>query len=106
LPDLSYLIVRPSGFLSTLEHRPEDPVGGAVAIGEGLDVDDDLFAHREAALDRRRAHMRQEHDIVEGPEAWVDGRRVLEDVEAGAGDGAGFEQCHQRFLVDDFTARC
>ena len=31
-----------------------------MAVGEGLDVDDDLLAHLGAALDRGRAHMRKQ----------------------------------------------
>jgi hypothetical protein len=78
--------------LGRSQHRADDAVGRAVAVGEGLDVDDHPLAHRDAALDRRRAHMRQQHDIVERGEARVDRRLVLEHVEAGAGDRAGLEQ--------------
>jgi membrane protein len=35
-----------------------------VAVGEGLDVDDDLLAHVDAALERGRAHVRQQHHIA------------------------------------------
>src|SRR5215469_6516319 len=50
-----------------LQHRAEDAVGRAVAVGKGLDVDDHPLAHCEPSFDRRRAHMRQQHDIVERP---------------------------------------
>src|SRR5215469_1289397 len=47
------------------QHRADDPIGRTVAVGEGLDVDDHSFARRDPSLDRRRAHMRKQHDIVE-----------------------------------------
>ena len=64
-----------------------------MAVDEGLDVDDDLLAHVDAAFDRRRAHVRQQHDIVELEQLGVDRRLVLEDVEAGAGDLALAPAC-------------
>src|SRR5271163_2703313 len=71
--------------MPALQHRAEDAVGRAVAVGEGLDVDDDLLAHGEPPFDRRRAHMRQKHDIIESTQPRVDRRLVLEHVETGAG---------------------
>ena len=47
-----------------LQHRGQQPVGRMVAVHEGLDVDDDLLAHVDAALDRRRSHMRQKRDLT------------------------------------------
>ena len=60
--------------------------------------------HRRARLDRRRAHVRQEHHVVTAQQPGVHARLVLEDVEPGAGDLAGLERCHQRRLVDDRAA--
>ena len=73
--------------------------GRAVAVDEGLDVDDDLLAHVDAALVGRRAHMRQQHDLAlpgELQEARIDRRLLLEHVEPGAGDRAGLDQAGQR----------
>src|SRR5512132_404254 len=64
-----------------LEHARQHPVGWPVAVGEGLDVDHDLFARVVPALDSRRAHVRQKHDIVELAQLGVDCGLVLEDVE-------------------------
>ena len=41
------------------QHRRENAVGRFVAVGKGLDVDDDLLAHVDAAFERGRAHVRQ-----------------------------------------------
>src|SRR5689334_21377204 len=68
-----------------LKHRFQDAVGRLVAVGEGLDVDDDLLAHIDAAFDGGRAHMREQHDVVELQQLRIDRGLVLEDVEAGAG---------------------
>ena len=35
----------------SLKHGGVDAVGGGVAVEEGFDVDDDLFAHVDAAFD-------------------------------------------------------
>src|ERR1700686_529587 len=67
------------------KHRLEYAVGRAVSVGEGLDVDDHLLAHVDAALDSCRAHMRQQHDIVELEQLGADRRLMLEHVEPGAG---------------------
>ena len=59
-----------------------------VAIEKGLDVDDHLLAHVDAAFDRGRAHVRQQHDLAlarEPRELGVDRGLVLEHVEARAG---------------------
>ena len=63
-----------------LQHRAEDAVGRAVAVGEGLDVDDHPLAHCDASFDRRRAHMREQYDIVERAQPWIDGGLVLEHI--------------------------
>ena len=51
--------------LLNLEHRTDDAVGRAVAVGKGFYVDDDPFTHRDPTFDRRGAHMRQQYDIIE-----------------------------------------
>ena len=56
--------------VSTSEHRRVHAVGRIVAVEEGLDVDDHLLAHVDAAFDRGRAHVRQRHDAVAGQRAW------------------------------------
>ena len=93
------------GFVTT-STAARDPA--AVAVHEGLDVDDDLLAHVDAAFERRRAHVRQQHDLAvarELDQLRVDRRLVLEHVEAGAGDVARFDQPRQRVLVDHLAAR-
>ena len=81
------------------------PIWRAVAVGEGLDVDDHLFAHRDPPLDRRRAHVRKQNNIIESPQPQVDSWLVLEDVEARAPDGTDFEQPDQFLFVDDLATR-
>jgi hypothetical protein len=77
-----------------------------VAVGEGLDVDDDLLAHLDAALDRGRAHVRQQHHVVQLEQLRIDRRLVLEHVEAGAGDLARLDQhAGHGVLVDHLAAR-
>ena len=49
--------------------------------------------------------MRQGHDAIARQQFGVDGRRVLEDVEAGSRDLSGLDQASQLILVDDLTAR-
>ena len=81
--------------LPDLQHRRQHAVRRAVAVQEGLDVDDDLFAHVDAAFDRGRAEMRQQHDLAgarELDELRADRGLVLEHVEAGAGDFLGLDQ--------------
>ena len=46
------------------QHRRQHAVGRAVAVHEGLDVDDDLLAHVDAAFDGGRTEMRQQHDLA------------------------------------------
>ena len=60
-------------------------------IQKGLDVDDHLFPHVDPALERGRAHMRQQHDLADARELdqlRIDRRLVLEDIESGACDVA------------------
>ena len=47
-----------------LQHRRQHAIRRLVAVHEGLDVDDDLLAHVDAAFDRRRAHVRQQHHLA------------------------------------------
>ena len=71
------------------QHRGHDQVRRSVPVGEGLDVDDDLFAHLVAALDRGRAHVRQQHDLAFGGQLhqlWVGARRIFEHIETGTGN--------------------
>src|SRR5262252_4430152 len=60
-------------------------VGRVVTVEERLDVDDDLFAHVDAALDRRRAHVGQRHHALARQQFRVDGGLVLEHVKADTG---------------------
>ena len=79
-----------------------------MAVDKRPEVDDDLLAHVDAALERRRAHMRQKHDLVPGGELeqlGIERRLVFVDVEAGAGDLAVLDQLDQRFFIDDVSAR-
>jgi hypothetical protein len=78
-----------------------------MAVHEGLDVDDDLLAHIDAALVGRRAHMRQEHHLAlagELDEPRADRGLLLEHVEAGRRDLAALDQSGQRVLVDHLAA--
>ena len=61
-----------------------------------------------AAFQRGRAHMRQDHHLAgarEPDQLRIDRRLMLEHVEPGAGDLAGFDQLRQRILVDHLAAR-
>src|SRR5262249_6993217 len=61
------------------KHRWQHPVGWLVAIEESADVDDDLLAHLDAALDRGRAHVGEHHDLAgarELEQLGIDRRRV------------------------------
>ena len=46
------------------QHRRQHAVRRPMAVHEGADVDDHLLAHVDAAFDRRRAHVRQQHDLA------------------------------------------
>ena len=51
--------------------------------------------------------MRQQYHLARAckpHELRIDGRLVLEDVEAGAADVAGFDEAGEGVLVDDFAA--
>ena len=79
-----------------------------MGVEEGANVDDDLLAHLDAALDGGGPHMRQQHDLAglgKADQPGVDCRFVLEHVERRAGDLAGLDQFRQRVLVDDIAAR-
>src|SRR6266508_1774441 len=90
------------------KHRGQDTVRRPVAIHEGLDVDDDLFAHVDAAFQRGRAHMRQQDNLAlarQPQQPRIDRWLVIEHVEARAGDVPGLYQARERVLVDHITAR-
>src|SRR5688500_10443116 len=70
------------------EHGFEHAVRRRMPIGEGLDVDYDLLAHVDAALNGGRAHVRQQDHVVERQQLGIDRRLVLEHVEPGPGQFA------------------
>src|SRR6185503_6522195 len=79
-----------------------------MAVHESPDVDDDFFAHVDAALDRRRSCMRQEHDLSRACELhqlWIDRRLMLKYVEPGAGNVTSLNKPRERVFVDHLTAR-
>src|SRR3546814_9886950 len=76
-----------------------------MSIAPGADIGDDLLARRLAPLDRGRAEVRQQHDIVERQQRRVDRGFVRIDVEPGARDAARLQRRDQRLFVDDFAAR-
>src|SRR5262249_39144691 len=93
---------------ATLQHRRQDAVGRPVPVQESSDVDDHLLAHVDAAFERGRAPMRQQHHLAharELDELRIDRRLVLEHVEPRARDVARRDQPHQRILVDHLAAR-
>jgi hypothetical protein len=59
------------------EHRRQDAIGRAMAVEKGLDVDDDLFTHVDAAFESGRAEMRQQHHLA--------GARELDQLRAQKG---------------------
>src|SRR4029077_3051126 len=68
-----------------LEHRGQDSIRGPVPVEEGLDIDDDLLAHVDAALERGRTHMGEQHHLARAGELdqlRVHRRLVFEHVEA------------------------
>ncbi|ENN84449.1 hypothetical protein RHSP_22289 [Rhizobium freirei PRF 81] len=88
--------------------KRQHAIGRAMTVDEGADVDDDLVAHVDAALEGRRAHMRQKYHLAligELHQLRIDGGFVLEHVEAGAGDLAFAQDLDQRRLIDDIAAR-
>src|SRR6476469_3015618 len=72
-----------------LEHRGQDSIRRPVPVEERLDIDDDLLAHVDAALERGRTHMGEQHHLARASELdqlRVHRRLVLEHVEARARD--------------------
>src|SRR5579872_4583613 len=70
-----------------LQHGRQNAIGRTMAVHEGLDVDDDLLAHVDAAFQRSRSHVRQQHDLAgfgKLDQSRIYRRFVLEHVEAGA----------------------
>ena len=74
-------------------------------VHKGLDIDNDLFAHIDTALDRGRAHMRQEHDIGQLEQLGINGGFVFIDIEARACNLAARQHIGQTRLVNHLTAR-
>src|SRR3546814_798287 len=89
-----FTMPRPRGLArcSDLEPCLQDAVGRRVAVDEGFDRDDDLLAHGDAALDGGRAHVRQQHHVVEAQKLGIDRRLLLEDVEARPGALPGLQR--------------
>src|SRR5688572_16157621 len=71
---------RTKRLITRSEHRRNDAVRRFVAIGEGLDVDDDLLAHVDAAFECARTHVRQQHDVGQLLQLRIDRRLMLEHV--------------------------
>src|SRR5262245_53561614 len=88
------------------KHCRMNPIGGIVAIKKRTNIDDDLFAHSHAALDRRRSKMRQHDNLWILEELWIDGGLVPEDVEPRACNFTGLDHARQSIFVYHFTARC
>src|SRR5439155_1664826 len=83
---------------SSSQHRRQHAIGRPVSVQEGLDIDDHLLAHVDTAFECGRAHVRQQYDLAyacELDQLRIDGRLVLENIEARAGDLAGGDQAHQ-----------
>src|SRR6185437_5163645 len=79
-----------------------------MAVHESPDVDDDFFALVDAAFDRRRSCMGQEHDLSRTRELhqlWIDRRLMLKYVEPGARNVGSLNKPRKRVLVDHLTAR-
>ena len=91
---------RPVGLEHRLDTRPR-----CVTVPERLDIDDDLVAHFEPALDGRGADARKQHHVRKPHERRRDVGLVGIDVEPGAGDMALREKVGKRLLVDDLAAR-
>src|SRR5215468_7058451 len=82
------------------EHCRMDAVGRRVAVEEGLDVDDNLLAHVDTALESGGAHMRQHHHLLALEQLRIDRRLVLEHVETSAGKLLILDHAGKRILVD------
>ena len=70
-----------------------------------LDVGERLQAHLRSGLDRLRAHVRQEEDVVEREIARIDLGLAIEHIETGIADVARSERCDERTVVDEIAAR-
>ena len=81
------------------------PVRRRMTVKEGLDVDDDLFAHIDTPFERGRTHMRQHHHLLASEKLRIDSGLVLEDVEPGPGQCAAFDLAFPRVFVDHLAAR-
>ena len=77
------LIANPRRHYSASQHRRQHPIRRLVSIHERLDVDDDLVAHIDAALNGGRTGVWQQHHLAGAREPYelrVDRRLVLEHV--------------------------
>ena len=72
-------------------------------IDEAADIDDDLFAHRNAPLMGGGTEMRRQYDVVEFQQCRFDLRFALVDVKPGTGDFVLRQQPRQSGLIDYFT---
>ena len=52
-----------------------------MTVNKRLNVDQHFFAHIDTTFMRRRAHMRQQHDVIERQQFRVYGRVMFKDVE-------------------------
>lgn len=73
-------------------------------VDEGLDVNDDLFAHLNAAFNRGRTHMREGHDTFIVKKATVDLGFVLKYVETRTSDLTIFYGAGECFLIYDIAS--
>ncbi|MPL89866.1 hypothetical protein SDC9_35908 [bioreactor metagenome] len=87
------------------DHARHHQIRRPVPVGKGLDVDDHLLAHLGAALDRGRAHMRQQHHVRQVAQLGVELGAIFEHVEPGAGNLARPQPADERILVDHLAAR-
>ena len=86
---------------------PTPAPGSAPAAGEErLEVGEHEVALGALGVGGDGGHVRSEDDVVEAPEALGDVGLVLEDVQGGAGDGAGLQRIAQRACRRRCRARC
>src|SRR5690606_19569996 len=90
---------RPAARPSGLDRQ--HPIRRTMTVKEGADVDDDLLAHVDTALNRRRTHVRQDYHLAfrgQLNEFRVNRRLVFEDVQPGTGQLAVFQHLDERIL--------
>ena len=76
-----------------------------MAVGKGLDVDQNLLAHIDAPFHGGRAHVRQQQDIVQRKQFWINRRFVFEHVQSGTTDFARNQHPGQGVFINDLAAR-